>query len=58
MTTNRNAFTFNSESVDYAALAAAQRFPVALTADGIDGNAAARAAYAEGLDAGIRAATH
>ncbi|MGP6176862.1 hypothetical protein ACTU6U_06105 [Microbacterium sp. A196] len=57
MTTKPDAFTFASETVDYPELAALRRYPAALTADGTDTNAAARAAYAAGLADGLAAAT-
>lgn len=48
---------FSPGTADYPAVAAVRRFPVVLDADGADINAAVRAAYAEGLDAGLNAAT-
>lgn len=57
MPTNPDAVSFHPDTVDYPTLAAARRYPAALTADGTDINAATRAAYAEGLAAGLAAAT-
>lgn len=57
MPTAPDNFTFSPEVADYPAEAALRRYPAALTADGTDANAAARAAYAEGLAAGLSAAT-
>jgi len=50
-------FTFHPDTADYPAEAALRRFPDALSPDGTDTNAAARAAYAEGLADGLRIAT-
>lgn len=58
MTASADAFpAFSPEVADYHAEAALRRYPVALTANGIDANGSARAAYAAGLADGLAAAT-
>ena len=57
MTATPEASTFSPEVADYPDEAALRRYPVALTADGIDENASARAAYAAGLSDGLSIAT-
>ncbi len=48
---------FSHDTADWPAEAASRRYPITLTADGIDANGSARAAYAAGLADGLTAAT-
>lgn len=58
MTAHTDAFSaLSPEVADYPAETALRRYPVALTADGVDANGRARAAYATGLADGLAAAT-
>lgn len=57
MTDPDDTLHFSPETADYAAEVSLRRYPVTLTADGIDAHASARAAYVQGLSDGLAIAT-